>query len=101
MGGEGKTRTITDKDGAQIRINDEAKTATKMPAFGGGFGGGRPQINWNKLTDEVKKENNIKEVGKETIAGKETFCVLNSHLLHSTSFAPSLNRMVLVMLRSF
>ena len=45
MGGEGKTRTITDKDGAQI--------------------------NWNNLTDQVKKENNIKEVGKETIAGKE------------------------------
>ena len=72
MGGEGKTRTITDKDGAQIRINDEAKTATKFPSFGGmGFGGGRAQINWNKLTDEVKKENNIKELGKETIAGKE------------------------------
>ena len=74
MGGgqQGKTRTIRDKDGAQIQINDEAKTATKMPSFGGmGFGGGRPQINWNKLTDEVKKANNIKEVGKETIAGKE------------------------------
>lgn len=74
MGGgqQGKTRTITDKDGAQIQINDEAKAATKMPSFGGmGFGGGRPQINWNKLTDEVKKANNIKELGKETIAGKE------------------------------
>ncbi|MBR5936610.1 MAG: hypothetical protein IKZ89_10740 [Bacteroidaceae bacterium] len=73
MGGEGKTRTITDKDGAQIRINDEAKTATKFPAGGMGFGmgGNRAQINWNKLTDEVKKANNIKEVGKETIAGKE------------------------------
>ena len=74
MGGgqQGKTRTITDKDGAQIQINDEAKTATKMPSFGGmGFGGGRVQINWNKLTDEVKKANNIKELGKETIAGKE------------------------------
>ena len=75
MGGgqSGKTRTITDKDGAQIRINDAEKTATKFPAggFGGGFGGGRNQINWNNLTDQVKKENNIKEVGKETIAGKE------------------------------
>ena len=74
MGGgqQGKTRTITDKDGSQIQINDEAKTATKMPSFGGmGFGGGRAQINWNKLTDEVKKANNIKELGKETIAGKE------------------------------
>ena len=71
MGAEGKTRTITDKDGSQIQINDEAKTATKMPSFGGmGFGGGA-QINWNKLTDEVKKQNNIKELGKETIAGKE------------------------------
>jgi hypothetical protein len=73
MGGEGKTRTITDKDGAQIRINDAEKTATKFPAGGMGFGmgGGRAQINWNNLTDQVKKENNIKEVGKETIAGKE------------------------------
>ena len=73
MGGEGKTRTITDKDGAQIRINDAEKTATKFPAggFGGGFGGGRNQINWNNLTDQVKKDNNIKELGKETVAGKE------------------------------
>ena len=73
MGGEGKTRTITDKDGAQIRINEAEKTATKFPAGGMGFGmgGNRPQINWNKLTDQVKKENNIKELGKETIAGKE------------------------------
>ncbi len=73
MGGgqQGKTRTITDKDGARITINDEAKTATKMPSFSGGFGGGREQINWNKLTDEVKKANNIKELGKETVAGKE------------------------------
>ncbi len=73
MGGEGKTRTITDKDGAQIRINDAEKTATKFPAggFGMGFGGGRAQINWNNLTDQVKKDNNIKELGKETIAGKE------------------------------
>ena len=73
MGGEGKTRTITDKDGAQIRINDAEKTATKMPAIGGmgGFGGGRAQINWNNLTDQVKKDNNIKELGKETIAGVE------------------------------
>ncbi len=73
MGQEGKTRTITDKDGATIRINDDAKTATKFPAGGmmGGFGGGRAQINWNNLTDQVKKDNNIKELGKETIAGKE------------------------------
>ncbi len=71
-GGEGKTRQIT-VDGVQYRVNDEAKTATKMPDFGGGmgFGGGRPQINWNKLTDQVMKDNGIKELGKETIAGKE------------------------------
>ena len=58
MGGEGKTRTITDKDGAQIRINDAEKTATKFPAGGMGFGmggGNRAQINWNNLTDQVKK----------------------------------------------
>ncbi len=75
FGGQGKTRTITDKDGAQIRINDEAKTATKFPAGGpgGGMRAGRATstINWKNLTDQVKKENNIKEVGKETVAGKE------------------------------
>lgn len=70
-GGEGKTRSITDKDGARIMINDEAKTAVKMPAGGPGFGGPRERINWNKLTDDVKKANNIKELGKETVAGKE------------------------------
>lgn len=70
FGGQ-KSRTIT-VDGAQVRIDDAAKTATKMPSFGGMGGGmGRPQINWNKLTDQVKKENNIKELGKETVAGKE------------------------------
>ena len=31
----------------------------------------RRKINWNNLTDQVKKDNNIKELGKETIAGKE------------------------------
>lgn len=72
MGGaEGKTRTIV-VDGQNVQINDEAKTATKMPDFmGGGFGGGRPQIDWNNLTDQVKKDNNIKELGKETVAGVE------------------------------
>jgi len=70
FGGQ-KSRTIV-VDGEQVRIDDAAKTATKMPSFGGMGGGmGRPQINWNKLTDQVKKENNIKELGKETVAGKE------------------------------
>ena len=32
---------------------------------------GQSKINWNNLTDQVKKDNNIKELGKETIAGKE------------------------------
>ena len=54
MGGEGKSFVMAD-----------------IPGMGFGMGGGRAQINWNSLTDQVKKENNIKEVGKETIAGKE------------------------------
>lgn len=72
MGEGGKTRTIV-VDGKNVRIDDAAKTATSMPSmggFGGGFGGGQ-QINWNNLTDQVKKDNNIKELGKETVAGKE------------------------------
>lgn len=70
MGGSGKTRTITDKDGSQLSINDAAKTATRFPA-GGMMGGNRNQVNWSNLTDKVIKNNRIKEVGKEEVAGKE------------------------------
>lgn len=65
--GGGQMRMLQ-QDGAQIMINDAEKTATRMPAFG--MMGGGAQINFNNLTDEVKAQNNIKELGEETIAGK-------------------------------
>lgn len=68
--GGGQMRTIT-QDGSQIMINEAEKTAQRMPSFGGMGGPGQNRINWTKLTDEVKKTNQIKELGKETIAGKE------------------------------
>lgn len=73
MGGSGETRTITDADGARITINEAEKTATKMPSmggFGGGMMGGGAAINWMKLDDQMMKDNNIKALGEETIAGK-------------------------------
>jgi len=55
-------------DGAQVMVNEEQGTALRM---GGGPGfGGRTQINFMNLTDEVVKANKIKEVGEDKIAGK-------------------------------
>ena len=89
MGGR-TTRTITDADGATITINEEQKTATKMPAFGGtrggrggmgGFGGGfggfgmggaqSAPVNFNALDAKTIKKNKVQELGTEVIAGRE------------------------------
>jgi outer membrane lipoprotein-sorting protein len=67
FGGQ-KSRSIVVK-GETIMVNDEAKTATRMPGGMMGMGGGS-RVNFMKLTDEVIKANNIKELGEETIAGK-------------------------------
>ncbi len=66
FGGQ-KMRMLRDKDGSQIMVNDAEKSATKMPAFGGGSNN---NINWLNLTEKVVKDNKIKELGEETIAGK-------------------------------
>ena len=66
FGGQ-KSRSIVVK-GETIMVNDEAKTATRMPGMMGM--GGENRVNFMKLTDEVIKANNIKELGEETIAGK-------------------------------
>jgi outer membrane lipoprotein-sorting protein len=66
FGGQ-KSRSIVVK-GETIMVNDEAKTATRMPGMMGMGGGSR--VNFMKLTDDVIKANNIKELGEETIAGK-------------------------------
>ena len=88
MGGR-TTRTITDADGATITINEEQKTATKMPAMGGarggrggmggfggfggfGMGGGTSApVNFNALDEKTIKKNKVQELGTEVIAGRE------------------------------
>lgn len=65
--GGGKMRTIQ-INGETIMVNEDQKTATRMPM--GGFGGGGTQVNFLKLTEEVIKSNNIKEIGEEVVAGK-------------------------------
>ena len=59
--------TILHKDGKTYMINATEKQVQEMPD--GGMGGN--SINFLNLTDAVKSANKIKEVGKETILGKE------------------------------
>ena len=59
--------TILRKDGKTYMINASEKQVQEMPD--GGMGGN--SINFLNLTDAVKSANKIKEVGKETILGKE------------------------------
>ena len=51
------------KDGTMYLINKGEKSVQEMP--------GRESINYLNLTDEVIAKNKIKEIGKETVAGKE------------------------------
>jgi len=60
--------TILRKDGKTYMINHTEKQVQEMPA-GGGMGGA--DINFLALTDAVKSANKIKEIGKETVLGKE------------------------------
>ncbi len=64
FGGQ-KMRILYEKDGSQVMVNDAEKSATRMPSFGN-----QNSINWLNLTDKVKKDNNIKVLGEETVAGK-------------------------------
>ena len=51
------------KDGTMYFINKGEKSVQEMP--------GRESINYLNLTDEVIAKNKIKEIGTETVAGKE------------------------------
>ena len=51
------------KDGTMYLINKGEKSVQEMP--------GRESINYLDLTDEVIAKNKIKELGKETVSGKE------------------------------
>ena len=63
-----KMRQIA-QDGSNIMIDDAAKTATKMPAMG--MMGGEQRINFSNLDEKTIKKYKVKELGTETIAGKE------------------------------
>ena len=59
----GMKMTTIIRDGKTYMVNAAEKQVQEMP--------GRESINYLNLTPEVIKKNNVKEVGKETVAGKE------------------------------
>ena len=59
----GMEMTTLMKDGKTYMINKGEKSVQEMPA--------RESINYLNLTDEVIAKNKIKELGKETVSGKE------------------------------
>lgn len=71
-----KSRNIT-VDGQNIMIDDEAKTAVKMPRGDRSPMGGGPQIDFSNLDEKTIKKNRIKEVGQEEVAGK--LCTVYSY----------------------
>ncbi len=71
-----KSRNIT-VDGQNIMIDDEAKTAVRMPGGGRGPMGGGPQIDFSNLDEKTIKKNKVKEVGQEEVAGK--LCTVYSY----------------------
>lgn len=55
-------------DGANVMVNDAEKTATKMPMMGMGQG---EKVNFSNLDEKTIKKYKVKELGTETVAGKE------------------------------
>ena len=60
----GMEMTQINKDGKMYLANKGEKSVQEMPQQ-------QEQINYLNLTDEIKAKYKIKEVGKETVAGKE------------------------------
>ena len=60
----GMEMTQINKDGKMYLVNKGEKSVQEMPQQ-------QEQINYMNLTDEIKAKYKIKEVGKETVAGKE------------------------------
>ena len=60
-----KSRNIV-VDGATVMVNDEEKTAMKMPMMGQ-----RENVNFSNLDEKAIKKYKVKELGTETVAGKE------------------------------
>ncbi len=64
FGGQ-KSRNIV-VDGATVMVNDDEKTAMKMPMMGQ-----QETVNFSNLDEKTIKKYKVKELGKETVAGKE------------------------------
>lgn len=64
----GKKMRAVEVDGEYIVIDDETMTAFRMPAMGMG---GNERINFLDKSEKNIKKNKIKELGTETVAGKE------------------------------
>jgi hypothetical protein len=60
----GMEMTQINKDGKMYLVNKGEQSVQEMPQQ-------QEQINYLNLTDEIKAKYKIKEVGKETVAGKE------------------------------
>ncbi len=63
--GGNKTRNLV-IDGETVMVNDAEKTATKMPMMGQ-----REVVNFSNLDEKTVKKFKVKELGTETVAGKE------------------------------
>lgn len=60
-----KSRNIV-VDGETVMVNDDEKTAMKMP-----MRGQRETVNFSNLDEKAIKKYKVKELGTETVAGKE------------------------------
>ena len=60
-----KTRNIV-VDGSTVMVNDDEKTAMKMPMMGQ-----QERVNFSNLDEKAIKKYKVKELGTETVAGKE------------------------------
>ena len=68
-----KTRAVV-VDGETLMINDEEKTAMKMPAMGMGMGmggGSASKVNFLNKDEKYLKKNKVKEIGPDTYLGRE------------------------------
>ena len=59
----GMQMTQISKDGVMYLVNKGEKSVQEMP--------GRDQINYLNLTDEIIAKYKVKEIGNETVSGKE------------------------------
>lgn len=62
----GQKMRILVVDGSNVMVNDAEKTATRMPMMGEA-----ERVNFSNLTEKDIKKYKVKELGKETVAGKE------------------------------